>query len=301
MNFKNSFRLFLLTAALFVIGGCATKYEKDTLTNYVDREKLEDLSAEEISAGSVDMEQMKKDKKLNIGIILTVQDESQGRARIPNAAQFVNDAYALAANYIARVKAYRVVVLPRGAKESNLFTGKEFDGVKYHFFISMHVVMNSEIEERYDYDEAMYKTSIEWKLIDNRTKANGLGKNDAPFVKEALTCKNVTSRKLKLSGIGGGRLGGSNARNAQNAFKNTLENALIEFRAQLANRLPFGGKISALRERDGKVLMTLKAGSNDGITPRMQILIMNEEGILLKKTRSKFIPLRIALGKNAAL
>lgn len=279
MNIKKLFQYSIAGLALFTLCGCSTtEYEEATLTNFVDRATLEKVADEEIVSPSIDMKQMKNEKKLNIGVCLTVQDESQGRAKIPNADQFINDAYALATNYLTRVKAYRVIVLPKGTKETELMSGKDFDGVKYHFMINMHVVMNSEIEQRYDHDEAMYKTSIEWKLIDNRTKSNGLGSNDAPVAKEALTCKNVTSRKVAIGGVSGRRMAGSEARNAQNAFKNTLENALIEFRAQLANRIAFGGKITAFRERDGKIRMTLKAGKEDGVTQRMQMLIMNEEG-----------------------
>ena len=264
---------------MLLLCSCATtKYETDTLTAFVDRKNLEDVAAEDITSGSIDMKQMKAEKKLNIGIRLSFQDETFGRAKLPNAEQMIADSYKYAQNYLARVKAYRVVVLPQTVSEDELKTGKDFDGIKYHFFIDMHVSLNSEIEQRYDYDEAMYKTSIEWKLIDNRTKSNGLGDNDAPFIKESLTCKNVTSRKVSIGSVSGRRMAGSEVKNAMNAYRNTLENALIEFRAQLANRIPFGGKIIRLRARDGKVVFTLKAGINEGVAPRMQMLIMNADG-----------------------
>ncbi len=275
---KSIFKSFMAMILALIFCACATKYETDTLTVFVDREKLEALGDEEITSGSIDMKQMKGDKKLNIGIRLTVQDETQGRAKLPNADQFINNALKYSQNYLARVKAYRVVVLPPAVKSDELKTGKDFDGVKFHFLIDMNVSLNSEIEQRYDYDEAMYKTSIEWKLIDNRTLSNGLGDNEAPFIKESLTCKNVTSRKVSISSISGRRMAGSEAKNAMNAYKVTLENALIEFRAQLANRIPFGGKITRIRERDGKVIFTLKAGINEGVTKNMQMLIMNAEG-----------------------
>ncbi|MBR1966905.1 MAG: hypothetical protein IKA22_09890 [Lentisphaeria bacterium] len=272
------FHKCLALSLMLLLCGCATKYETDTLTVFVDKASLEDTPAEEITSGSIDMKQMKSDKKLNIGIRLSFQDESQGRAKLPNQDQFVNDAYKYAQNYLGRVKAYRVVVLPPETNENDLKTGKDFDGVKYHFLIDMHITLNSEIEQRFDYDEAMYKTSIEWKLIDNRTRSNGLGDNEAPFIKESLTCKNVTSRKIAISHMARRRMAGSEVKNAMNAYKVTLENALIEFRAQLANRIPFGGKITRMRERDGNVLFTLKAGEKDGVTKRMQMLVMNADG-----------------------
>ena len=289
MNTKRLFQCGIAGFSLLCLVGCATQYETDTLTNFVDRETLEDVAADEITSQSVDIQQMQNEKKLYVGIRLNVQDESQGRASVAEQyvspeeqdrqrRQFEENARILAANYLTRVNAYRVVVLPRWASKSDLMSGKDFDAVKYHFLIDMHVVTSSELEQRSYTDEAMYKTSIAWTLIDNRTKSNGLGSNDVPFAKEALTCKNVTSRKLAIRGVSGRRMAGADARNAQNAFKNTLENALIEFRAQLANRIPFGGKIFSFRERDGKIRMTLKAGADDGITARMQMLIINEEG-----------------------
>lgn len=258
--------------------GCATTYEEKTLLNFWDRERIEAMAEDDIAVQNVDMEQMKKEKKLYIGVLVSVSDQSQGTAKIPNFQQIATDAESLANNYLSRVKAYRVTAFNKGVGESALMSGDDIDGVAYHFLINMKLSLNSEVEQKYDFDETMYKCSLDWQLIDNRTKKNGLGPNEAPFIKEALTSKNVTMRKTALSSMSGRRMAGSAAENAQNAFRNVIENSLIEFRAQLANRIPFGGKVSSMRSRDGKIRLTLKADPQDGIAKRMQMLVLNEDG-----------------------
>lgn len=259
--------------------GCSTTtYEENTLLSFWDKERIEDLADDEIAVQNVDMEQMKKDKKLYIGVLVSVSDQSLGAAKIPNFEQIKVDAESLANNYLARVKAYRVTALNKGVGETALMSGDDIDGVAYHFLINMKLSLNSEVEQKLDFDETMYKCSLDWQLIDNRTKKNGLGPNAAPFIKEELTSKNVTMRKTALTSISGRRMAGSDVKNAQNAFRNVIENSLIEFRAQLANRIPFGGKVTGMRLRDGKVRLTLKAGPQDGIAKRMQMLVLNEDG-----------------------
>lgn len=269
----------IVCAGLLVgVAGCATTYEEKTLLDFWDKERIEALADDEISVLNVDMEQMKKDKDLYVGVRVSVSDQSQGAAKIPNFQEIAADAEGLVRNYLTRVKAYRVEPLKKGVSESALLSGDDIDGVQYSFLIDMRLSLNSEVEQKYDFDETMYKCSLDWQLIDNRTKKNGLGPNAAPFIKEALTSKNVTMRKTALSSLSGRRMAGSDARNAQNAFRNVIENSLIEFRAQLANRIPFGGKVTSIRSRDGKIRLTLKSGPNKGITKRMQMLVMNEEG-----------------------
>lgn len=266
-------------AALLVMMGCATTYETETLKVFVDRKSLEDVPDNEISAQNIDLKAMKKQKKLQIGVrIKAIRDESVGSGKIPNFPEIKASAKSLVENYLARVKAYRVVPLASGVSDSQLMSGDDIDGVAYSFYVDMDIKLNSETEERYDYDETMYKASIDWQLIDNRTKKNGLGDAEAPFIKESLTCKNVDSRKTAISSSSGKRMGGSAQSNAQNVFRNVLENSLIEFRAQLANRIPFGGRINSFRNRDGNIRFTMKAGPDEGITKRMQMLVVNVEG-----------------------
>ena len=269
----------IVTGLLVGVVGCATTtYEEKTLLSYWDRGRIEKLADEDISVQNVDMEQMKKDKKLYIGVLVDVSDQSLGAAKIPNFPAIQRDAESLANNYLSQIKAYRVAAFNKSVGESALMSGDDIDGVKYHFLINMKISLNSEVEEKFDNDETMYKCSLDWQLIDNRTKKNGLGSNAAPFIKEALTCKNVTMRHTKISSLSSKRMSGSDAKNAQNAFRNVIENSLIEFRAQLANRIPFGGKVSSMRSRDGKIRLTLKAGPQDGIAKRMQMLVLNEDG-----------------------
>lgn len=268
-----------VVALLAILGCTSTTYEENTLTSFVDRKSLENVPDNEINAQNVDIKQMKKDKKLCVGVrIKSISDESIGSGKIPNFQAIKASSQGLVENYLARVKAYRVVPLDAGVSDRQLMAGDDIDGVPYAFYVDMDIKLNSETEQRYDYDETMYKASIDWKLIDNRTKKNGLGDADAPFIKEALTCKNVTMRKTAIASIANSRMGGSAQTNAQNAFRNVLENSLIEFRAQLANRIPFGGRVTTFRNRDNVMRFTVKAGPNEGIAKRMQMLVVNSDG-----------------------
>ncbi len=267
-------------AALLMAAGCATtEYETETLKNFVDRESLENAPDSKITAHNIDLKAMKKGRKLQVGVrIKAIRDESVGSGKIPNFPEIQASTQSLVENYLARVKAYRVVPLGSGVTDSQLMSGDDIEGVSYAFYVDMDIKLNSETEQHYDYDDTMYKASIDWQLIDNRTKKNGLGDADAPFIKEALTCKNVDSRKTVISSVSGNRMGGSARSNAQNVFRNVLENSLIEFRAQLANRIPFGGRIHSFRNRDGSLRFTMKAGPDEGIVKRMQMLVVNVDG-----------------------
>ena len=269
-------------AALLVTVGCAVddvKYETETLTVFVDRKSLENLPDSEIPRPNIDLKAMKKEKKLLVGVrIKAIRDESIGSGKIPNFPQIQASTQSLVENYLSRVKAYRVVPLASGVTDQQLMSGDDINGVAYSFYVDMDIKLNSETEERHDYDETMYKASIDWQLIDNRTKNNGLGDLDAPSISKGFTCKNVDTRKTTISSVSNNRMGGSAAVNAQNVFRNVLENSLIEFRAQLANRIPFGGRIHSFRNRDGIIRFTMKAGPDDGITQRMQMMVVNAEG-----------------------
>ena len=268
-----------VVALLLLVGCASTKYETETLKNFVDRKSLENVPDNEISAQNIDLKAMKKQKKLQIGVrIKAIRDESIGSGKIPNFPEIQASTQSLIENYLARVKAYRVVPLASTVSDKQLMAGDDIDGVSYSFYVDMDIKLNSETEERYDYNETMYKASIDWQLIDNRTKKNGLGDADAPFIKESLTCKNVDSRKTAIAAVSGKRMFGSAQSNAQNVFRNVLENSLIEFRAQLANRIPFGGRINSFRSRDGIIRFTMKAGPDEGIAKRMQMLVVNAEG-----------------------
>ena len=258
-----------ISAALLSAGllcSCATQYETKTLTNFVDRSTVEQKPAEEITSQIADIETMNKDKQLNIKIALEIADETPAFARPQGAkaGELQKDALSLAMNYLSRIKAYKVIALPPNAP------AEMAADIDFQYVIQMRIVFSAEREEKYNHDETMYKTSIDWKLIDNR--------GDVPVVREALTCKNVTARKTAIAGLSGKRMGGSNKANLINAYRNTLENSLIEFRAQLANRIPFGGRVISMRVRDDKVMMNINVGIDGGIQNRMQMLILNEDG-----------------------
>jgi len=259
----------------------STTKDSDMRVSYVDRKTVEKLDDEEITSQSVDMNQMKKEKKLGIGVILTVHPmlpPGFERKTGLNVSKLSDWGYTQARNYLIQAKAYNVYVFPKGTTKDSLMSGSEFNKVKFSFLINFDLALTSELSERFDEDEWLYKSTLNWQLIDNRTKANGLGKLEAPVGKEALVCDAHTSRKTKVGGITGRRMAGEAKTNVQNAFNDTLGNCMIQFLAQLSNRIPYGGKIASMRLRDGKLRMTLRAGPNEGIKPRMQMLIINEEG-----------------------
>ena len=278
MKFKS---ILFNSAACFgivLLSSCAS-YDTDLKVDYYDRARVEKMSDSDITSQSIDINQMKKEKKLGIGVLVKVSDQTQARCKLPDSVGLTETGWELAKNFLDQTKAYQVYVLPRDTKPSELMTGSDFKGPKYSFLIEMNIVLTSEIEETLDQDEALYKTTIDWKLIDNRTKANG-GKLEAPTIKESLVCRAMTTRKLKITSVRGSRdrMGGSEIRNAQNAYFNTLANAMFQFKSQLSNRIPYGGKISSMRLLDGKVRMTMSGGRETGIVQKMQMLIINEEG-----------------------
>lgn len=251
-----------------VLAGCYTPGV------YVDRETVESWSDEEIVANNIDLTSLKKRKKSSVGVYVTVSDQSQGANREVMPQAFLNDAQGLAENYLSRVKAYRVKPLDSHKfNRDGLLTGDDVALKEFEFLIDMKIALNSEM---YSKDDRRYRVSIDWKLIDNRTKKNGLGNSDAPFVLEALTCQHEINRKSC----------GSVNSNSQSIYRTALENALMVFRAQLANRLTFGGRILRMRLRDDKVRFMLDAGmgvggdgkGGDGIVKRMQMLVVNEDG-----------------------
>lgn len=250
--------------------GCQTeRYETNsTLTAFVDREVVEDMEDEDIVAQNVSIQDLEKTEKTKIGILASVSDQSLGVAKIPDFPLIEETVKKLVLNYASRsLKSYDCTLLKDKAEAAT-----------YPYIVDMAFQLNSEIEQTYDFDEIMYKASLDWKLIDNRTKINKLGKSDAPFVRESLTCKNLAVREANLTSLTGMRMGGSDLTNAQNAFETAIENCLIEFRAQLANRLPFGGRIVSFYMKDGELCLAMRGGSQDGVLPGMQMLVLNEDG-----------------------
>lgn len=261
----------VVVAALSALAvGCQTeRYETNsTLTAFVDRETVKDMADEDIVAQNVSVQDLEKTEKTKVGILVSVSDQSLGVAKIPDFQMIEGTVKRLVHNYASRsLKSYDCVPLQDKA-----------EAAPFPYIIDMAFQLNSEVEQTYDFDEIMYKASLDWKLIDNRTKINKLGKHDAPFVRESLTCKNLGVREANLTSLSGMRMAGSDLTNAQNAFATAVENCLIEFRAQLVNRLPFGGRVTSLYMKDGELCFAMRGGSQDGVLPGMQMLVLNEDG-----------------------
>ena len=269
-------------ALAVLLCSCATEeYDTERKYIYVDRTTLESKSASEIVSQSIDLEQMEDEKALNVGIRLTVNFmNANDRTRLLSSRAFQEHAMALAKTYLSKIQAYRVVVLPENVKKEELFSGHDFAGVKFHFFVDMEVTLSSELKQGYDEDTALFKTTVNWNLIDNRTKSNGLGALDAPTsTGKAEVCRSMNTMVLRINSLGGGKgLAGMDPKNAQNRFNNALGNALLDFNAQLYNRIPFGGKVRDLWELDGNIYMSLTDAQKMGVVPRMEMLIINERG-----------------------
>ena len=60
--------------------------------------------------------------------------------------------------------------------------------------------------------------------------------------------------------------------NARNAYRNVLENCMIEMRCQLAGKLPIAGNIEGGRY-DNRITLLLDKGSNQGIVDRQQFCV----------------------------
>ncbi len=277
---KNKILIIAVCCGAYALSGClGTTDDSKMRTDYVTRASVEKLADDDINSQSIDMNRMKKEKKLGIGIRLTVTKlrPADARRHPLDSVDLIDPARRLASTYLQNVKAYQLYVIPEKTGKSQLMTGKDFDGVKFPFLIDMEIIFSTEVFERLDEDETMYKATINWKLIDNRTKASG-GKLEAPVAKEARVCEAFTYRKTKVGSVSGRKMSGAEKNNIVNALFSQMGNCLIQFRAQLANRIPFGGKISSMRLRDGKLRFTLRAGANEGIEQKMQMLIINEEG-----------------------
>lgn len=272
--------LGLMAVVGLMIVGCSTPHEvqSNTLTNFVDKKTVMALPDDQIVANNLDVTTLKKRKKATVGVYVSVSDQSQGAEKEVLPQAFLDDAQGLAENYMSRIKAYHVKTLDSDKfKREDLLSGDDAGLKEFAYLIDMKIDLNTEFDRAAGRNKArLYRVSIDWKLIDNRTKKNGLGKREAPFILEALTCQNAIGRQTTSADT-----------NSQSIFRKALENALVEFRAQLANRLTFGGPIVGQRQRDGKVRFTLDAGmgiggddgkGGDGIVKKMQMLVINEDG-----------------------
>ena len=265
-----------IAIGLTFIIGCAT----ENPWGLMNRDVVEGLSDDEITvngfAGS--LAAMKKERKMQIAVAVDISDQSQGRARPPDVAKLMTAAQSFARSYLENVKAYKLESVDLADINRTMKSGDDVNGIVFPFLIKAKAILTSETTRTTD-DWVIYSCDLQWELVDNRTKANGLGGNATPTVVETRVCQSTTKRRLKasVSGVVGG-LGGSDFKNAQKAYKDVLLNCMRQFQAQLATLIPFGGVVSGLKILDDEMSFTLKADKEQGVLTKMQMLLMNEDG-----------------------
>ena len=267
-----------IAIGLTFIIGCAT----ENPWGLMNRDVVEGMSDDEISvngtAGS--LAAMKKERKMKIAVAVDISDQSQGRAKPPDVAKLLTAAQSFARSYLENVKAYKLESVDSADLNRTFKTGDDINGITFPFLIKAKAILTSEATRTYDADWVVYSCALQWELVDNRTKANGLGENATPTVVETRVCQSTTKRGLKASVSGReGGAGRFDYANAQNAYKEVLLNCMRQFQAQLANLLPFGGVVSGLKILDDEMYFTLKADAKgQGVVKKMQMLLMNEDG-----------------------
>ena len=269
-----------VTGLAFVIG-CAS-YDEDPMAHmdFKSRAVVEDMADDEISVNGADsMAALKKERKMQIAVAVDISEQSQGRAKPPDPEKLLTSAQTFARSMLAKVKGYRLESVDMADLNRTLKSGDDINGVVYPFLCKLKVILTSEVVAKSRTDEQLYKCTVEWELIDNRTKANGLGENDTPVVITTEICQNVTMKELRLSVTGAAIGGGAyDVKNSQSAYNTVIGNCMSQFYAQLANRVPFGGTVSGLKTLDGDLYCTIKADERgQGVVKKMQMLITNED------------------------
>jgi hypothetical protein len=266
---------------LSFVMGCATSYDEDPRAHmdFKSRSVVEDMADDDISVnGAESMAAMKKERKMQIAVAVDISDQSQGKARPPDVEKLLTSAQAFARSFLQNVKGYKLESVSMDDLNRTMKTGDDIEGVTFPFLCQLKVILTSEeIAASRDYS-LVYKCVLQWELIDNRTKGNGLGDNPTPVVVKSMTCQNVTKRR-QMASVTGRAIGGDAYSNAQNAYNEVVGNCMSQFYAQLANRVPFGGVVSGMKELDGEIYFTIKADDKgQGVVKKMQMLIMSEEG-----------------------
>lgn len=270
--------------------GCET-FDEDPMAHmdFKSRAVVEDMNDDDISVNGADsMAAMKKERKLQIAVSVEISNQSTWKENVQGADvrmrtketedKLITSADAFARAYLQGVKGYRMVAVDTSDFNRTLKTGADINGIVYPFLCRLKVIMTSEQLSKLDYDLLVYKCVVQWELIDNRTKTNGLGENLTPVVMESMTCQNVTWRKRPLSVTGSDKNWNSVWQNAQNAYNEVIGNCMSQFYAQLANRVPFGGVASGLKVLDGDMYVSIKADAKgQGVVKKMQMLITNDD------------------------
>ena len=266
----------------FIIGCETTSYDEDPVAHmdFKSRSVVEKMSDDDISVNGADsMVAMKKERKLQIAVAVDISEQSQGRAKPPSPEKLITTAQAGARSFLAQTKGYKLEAVDMSDLNRTLKSGDDINGIVFPFLVKIKAILTSETIARMREDQVEYKCVLQWELIDNRTKSNGLGENQTPVVIESLMCQNVTIRHRKLTlGLQHSKEFGDEYSNAQNAYNVVILNCMSQFYAQLASRVPFGGVVSGIKTLDDDLYVTIKADyKGQGIQKKMQMLILNED------------------------
>lgn len=275
---------------LTCIIGCMTSYDEDPMAHmdFKSRSVVEDMSDDDIVVNGPEdsIAAMKKERKMHIAVFADISNQFKGRELLNgqriadiDEGQLQTSAQVFVRNFLQKVKAYKLEAIDKADLNRALKSADDIDGVKFPFLAKVKVILTSEVIQKQRKDEFIYKCVLEWELIDNRTKANGLGEKQIPTVIASDMCQNVTTRNLMLSASGVAVGGGAKDRtNAHNAYNEVIGNCMSQFYAQLANRVPFGGSVSGVKTLDGDMYFTIKADAQGhGVVKKMQMLLMNED------------------------
>ena len=276
-------RLICVAFGLAFIIGCATSsYDEDPVAHmdFKSRSVVEKMPDDRIRVkGHESMAALKKERKLQIAVAVDISEQSQGRAKPPSPEKLVTTARLGARSFLASVRGYRLEAVEMSDLNRTLKSGDEINGVVYPFLAKLTAVLTSKTVALSRKDQVEYKCVLQWELIDNRTKGNGLGDKQGPEVVESLMCQNVEVHDLILS-VSGAAIGGgaTDFANAQSAYNTVILNCMSQFYAQLASRVPFGGVVSKIKTLDDDLYVTIKADyKGQGIQDGMQMLIINED------------------------
>ena len=216
---------------------------------------------------------------MQIAVAVDISEQSQGRAKPPSPEKLITSAQLGARSFLAQTKGYKLEAVSMSDLNRTLKVGDDINGIVFPFLAKLTAVLTSETVARMREDQVEYKCVLQWELIDNRTRINGLGDKQAPEVVASMMCQNVTIRHRKLTlGLQHSTEFGDEYSNAQNAYNIVILNCMSQFYAQLASRVPFGGVVSGFKTLDDDFYVTIKADYNgQGIQKKMQMLIINED------------------------
>ena len=278
MKHQSSFILFILTG-LFLLGLCScatsTKFDTNLHVHYTDEKEL-------MKTKNIEVPPHTKEcfNGLKLGVLVNVVDKtdfertgvrhSAKRKSSIDQADFTEAAREFTLNYLTRLKRYAVylgevqekiasfqLVSEAGELEGDIYVQADLD-----FYLKLDVTLLKEIYEGYHSDREIYKIQLSYHLYNAKTGKAVL----------AGTCKNLTTRKGASYSFSGARIGGGNVANVRNAYRNVLENCMIEMKNQLAEKLHLAGNIQAGNWGD-QITLLLDKGAEQGISEHQQFAV----------------------------